>query len=145
MTPRTGPRPADLIRRTQRALEFHYALAHPVGLSLERFAVLAALKCHGPHTTQELIGLTGMAKTAIYTITKRLKREGLVEGTVRAQKRPGQDPLELAVTMKGRRAVNQAETHVWNSEVQVLSRLSPEERSRFLDLLAITAFSGPKL
>lgn len=126
------------------ALETIYGAANPGGLSLHQISVLNAIKLHGPHTSGELQGLTGMGKTVIFSHTKRLKRDGYLTGTPRPQAKQGTDPLVLDLTQKARRALNAAEGPLWNAEVTLMARLTPGERASFLNALAVTAYSGPK-
>lgn len=122
-----------------------YYAANPGGLTMPQIWVLSALDRHGPHTTIDLVGLVGIDRTTLFGIVARLRRDGMI---LAEQVPPGLShgprPIRLRISPRGRRALNEAETPLWNAEVQLMSRLTPGERSAFLNAVAITAYSGPK-
>ncbi len=138
MTARTGPRPADLVRRLHGRLSAIYADATPP-LTIPQFVLLDALKRHGPHCAKDLGGLVGMDRSTSSELLIRLRRDGLVAG----ESKRGPVKVPLTITNAGRRLLNTAETALWNAEVQMLSGLAPLHRSLFLNCLTIAAF-GPE-
>lgn len=138
-------RPAELVRRTQQSLTALYEAGAPEdGLTLPQFTVLDALKRHGPQTGQALIKLTGIDRSTLFSMRTRLAGDELIATVKVATGEPGPVPMALSLTHKGVRALKKAETAVWNAEVKLMARLTPQEKAVLLNALALTAFAGPR-
>lgn len=138
-------RPAELVRRTQQALAALYEASAPSDdLTLPQFALLDALKRHGPQTGAALITLTGVDRSTLFGMVERLRTAGMLATVAVESPKPGRNPMALSLTPKGLRALAKAETAVWNAEVKLMSTLAPHERATFLNALAVTAFAGPR-
>jgi DNA-binding MarR family transcriptional regulator len=138
-------RPAELVRRTQQALAALYEASAPSeDLTLPQFAVLDALKRHGPQTGAAMITLTGIDRTTLFGLVDRLRSAGMLVTVKIESEKPGPRPLRCSLTPKALRALAKAETAVWNAEVKLMSTLTPQERATFLNALAVTAFAGPR-
>jgi DNA-binding MarR family transcriptional regulator len=137
-------RPSELIRRTGQALNALYTAAHPDGLTLAQFTVLEMLKRHGQQTARSLCSLTGMDRTTIFGMLLRMTKAGLVAGGPVERQMTGRNPFAYRVAPAGKKAMRQAETALWNAEVQIMKTLTPPERSLFLNALRIVAYAGPR-
>lgn len=138
-------RPVDLIRRTQQSLKALYEAGGPIDdLTLPQFCVLDCLKRHGPQTATALVTLTGVDRTTLFQMVDMLRKTGLLAAVQIESSKPGRNPLAVSLTPKGMRLLGRADSAVWNAEVKLMSTLTPHERSTFLNVLAVTAFSGPR-
>jgi len=135
VTARSGPRPADLVRRIHGRLSAIYADAIPP-LTIPQFVLLDALKRHGPHCAKDLGRLVAMDRSTCSDLLIRLRREGLVAG----DRKPGPVKVPLTITNAGRRLLNTAESALWNAEVEMLAGLTPQERAQFLNCMNTAAF-----
>ncbi len=142
MSPRLGPRPAELIRRTAASFEALYRAAHPDGLALGEWTFLSAVAKYGPCTAPALASLIGVSRTSAHAMAARVIAGDFVTSGKTKIPSPGPNPVLLSLSAKGRRALAKAETPMWNAEVKLMSRLSPEERATFLNALSITAYAG---
>lgn len=135
-------RPAELIRRTQQTLAALYAAGNGRGgLPLPQFAVLEALKNRGPQNLTALVSLTGIDRSTMSDMIRRMRTEGLVSG-----QRGEPDARAIVVTLEwaGRKALAGSETALWNAEVKIMAAMSPVERTKFLNALAIVAYARPR-
>lgn len=134
-------RPAELVRRTAQAFGALYGARAPAdGLTLVQFAVLDCLLRHGPQTVVALVKLTGIDRSTMAEMLKRLEKGELLARAEVQTEKPGRQPMVVTITPRGRKTLGRSERAVWDAEKQLLSRLTPVERGHFLNALAVTAY-----
>jgi DNA-binding MarR family transcriptional regulator len=129
-------RPAELVRRTNQALAAIYSTAHPKGLTIPQFAVLDVLRTEGPKFLWQLVEATGIDRSSMSEMVKRLAREGLVK--IERDERDARR-MRATITIMGRKAARKAETPLWNAEVDLMAKLTPQERGFFIKAMGIIA------
>jgi MarR family transcriptional regulator, lower aerobic nicotinate degradation pathway regulator len=111
-----------------------------IGLSPALFAVLNVLGARDGAIQQQLSSDMGIDPSAMVTLIDELESAGLAK----RRRRPGdRRAWEVAITPKGRRALERARRSVVRVEDEVLGGLTAEQRRHLLTLLHRALHSAP--
>jgi DNA-binding MarR family transcriptional regulator len=111
-----------------------------VGLTPALFALLNVIGAREGAIQQQLSSDMGIDPSAMVTLIDELESAGLAERRRRAGDRRA---WEIAITAKGRRALERARQRAGKVEDEVLGGLSAVERSQLLGLLRRALLSAP--
>jgi DNA-binding MarR family transcriptional regulator len=117
------------------------AVLRPLGMSITHYSCLELLAQRAGLSNSELARGAFVTRQSMNVLLQTLEREGLV---TRPDQAPTGRALPVELTPKGRSQLATASAAVKGVEDRMISRLSPEERGRFGDLLSrsIAALRG---
>jgi DNA-binding MarR family transcriptional regulator len=121
-----------LHRAGQRAAEVFAIKCDRKELTPRQYAVLAAIADSNLPSQTELVSMTGVDRSTLADIVRRLVQRGLVH-----RKRTKHDAraYQLTLTEKGEAEREIAATAARNTDAELLSALSSEEQEIFLSML----------
>jgi DNA-binding MarR family transcriptional regulator len=132
--------PSHLIKRCQQYFGDLYARETGTGeLTKQQFTVLAALETNEGASQTALVGLTGIDRSTLAEMVRRLLERGLLS---RARTEADARANAIAITTAGRKALRSARTAAERAEKALLYPLAPSERARFVKSLALIAAAG---
>jgi DNA-binding MarR family transcriptional regulator len=122
-----------LHRAGQKADEIFAINVGGSDITPRQFAVLKAIAVSGDPSQTDLVERTGIDRSTMADIVRRLLARGLVQ-----RRRTRRDARMYAVklTEKGRQTLDQAEPAVRTTDERILERLSASQRESFLRALA---------
>jgi DNA-binding MarR family transcriptional regulator len=130
-----------LITRLARAMrrQFERAVA-PLGLRARHLVALTHLKDHGPSAQQTLIEVLGLDASNLVALLNELEDADLI---VRSRDRADRRRGIIELSLEGERMLLEVDRALEAVDDEILSALSPEERTMLNDLLARAGASGP--
>jgi DNA-binding MarR family transcriptional regulator len=132
------PRAIDLLARARKRLDATYCSQHPTPeLTLPQVAILQALKSYGRHSQRDLVRLTGIDRSTMSEMLRRMSQRSLVtESRSALDKRV----LLCAITGAGYQALHRCESAIRKTEADVIKLMPKSYRAQFLaGLRAIVA------
>jgi DNA-binding MarR family transcriptional regulator len=131
-----------LLHRAGQCADEMFSISLTTGTMTPRqFAVLKAVEGSTEPSQTTLVDMTGIDRSTIADIVRRLVERGLV-----ARKRTRRDArmYALKLTAKGNAALRSAEPAARSTDEKLLAALAPGERHAFIDALArIVKTIGP--
>ena len=112
-----------------------------VSLTPRQYAVLKAVEISVEPSQTTLVELTGIDRSTIADIVRRLVERGLLQ---RRRTRKDARMYALRLSVKGSAAIRQAEPAAQSTDEKLLAALAPAERRAFIDALSrIVNTNGP--
>jgi MarR family transcriptional regulator, temperature-dependent positive regulator of motility len=132
-------RPGDGIRKSYNLLAATFE-AGETTLTLPKTAVLRALFHNGTLYQRQITTLTGIDRSTLSEILKRLATDGMV-GNVRLE--TDKRAIMVTITPAGRKALKKADAALTRAEAILMSLIPPPDRAPFLrGLRAIAERAG---
>jgi DNA-binding MarR family transcriptional regulator len=131
----------QLLFRLWRVSHTRFAQAlEPLGLTTALFALLNVLGTREGAIQQELGAAMGIDPSTMVSLIDQLEAAGLAKRRPRPTDRRAR---EVAITAKGRRALERSRALAMEAEEEVLGGLSPGERRQLVALLQRALSSAP--
>lgn len=105
-----------------------------------QFALLTAIEAHSGSTQVELVAISGIDRSTMTDMTRRLVVRGLIEKGIGDGDRR---TASLTLSSSGKRLLKQCRSAVQTAEAEFLARLSPTRRKSLLTTLG-QVVAGPK-
>jgi DNA-binding MarR family transcriptional regulator len=135
--------PSHLIRRCQQYFGDLYALeAGARELTPQQFTVLAALEHNEGVSQTALVELTGIDRSTLAEMARRLVERGLLS---RERTEQDQRANSVAISASGRKALRSARMAAERAERALLEALPASERPKFVRSLAQIAAAADEL
>jgi DNA-binding MarR family transcriptional regulator len=129
--------PSHLLRRLQQFYGELYAReTSEKDLTKQQYLALSALEYHDGVSQTTLVELTGIDRSTLAEMIRRLLARGLLS---RKRTEEDQRANAVAITQSGRRALRMARLAAERAERAFLEALPAAERTRFLKLLSMIA------
>jgi DNA-binding MarR family transcriptional regulator len=128
------------VRRASRAItKFYDNAMEPSGLKITQFAMLRNIMVSGPLSASELAQILRLDRTTLVRNLKALQDEKYIEGVagIDSRVRP------IAITQKGRSALEAALPYWEKAQATIKARLGAEDLEKFVSILMdIEALAG---
>ena len=131
-----------LLHRAGQCADEMFSLNLTAGsLTPRQYAVLKAVEISVEPSQTTLVELTGIDRSTIADIVRRLVERGLLQ---RRRTRKDARMYALRLNVKGSAAIRQAEPAAQTTDERLLAALAPSERRAFIDALSrIVNTNGP--
>jgi DNA-binding MarR family transcriptional regulator len=129
--------PSHLLRRCEQYANDLFAREPNVtNLTRQQFIVLAALEHNSGVSQIELVALTGIDRSTLAEMVRRMKSKNLLD---RERATGNRRANALRILLEGRKALERARSANEEADKAVLCNLPAADRTRFLQMLALIA------
>ncbi|MEM0987062.1 MAG: MarR family winged helix-turn-helix transcriptional regulator [Pseudomonadota bacterium] len=126
--------PSHLLHRAQQVASIKSAPAlKAAGITLRQFSVLAAVAEAEGASQSRLVDTTGIDRSTLADMVQRMEDSGLI---VRTQSQTDARAKAVALTARGRQALDIAAPAVRDADLALLAALPKSRRGAFVEILA---------